>query len=149
MTRRILPIVLVLALAMAACSSGGSDRSAKSSDAKSDSSSAPVELKGDVNDEGTKDLSKQGADATVTIELGDSSFSPTYLQAAPDAAVKVTLKNQSSRPHTFTLDDGSINQQIEPGKDATVTVTMPHEGDLPFHCEFHQSMGMQGAFYVA
>ncbi len=114
----------------------------------SSSNKAPVDLGGTVNDEGgTKDISSKGATAAVSIELEDNYFSPTYVKAAPGATVTVSLSNTGARPHTFTTDDGKVDQTVEPGKKATVMVTVPKSGALPFACNFHGSMGMKGALY--
>ena len=144
----------VLTLIAAGCgSSGGSDASddgggvtttvAPSSD---DSSGAPVALEGKVNDEGTKDISGDGDNPELEIELDDNYFSPTFVKAAPGATVQVSLANEGDNQHTFTLDGGEP-KQLAPGDEATVTVTVPESGSLRFSCDFHGSMGMQGAFY--
>jgi plastocyanin len=155
------PRILVAALAItlafiaAGCgSSGGSDASATtavtggSTTAASGSSDAPVKLQGTVNDKGTKDISGGGDQAHLEMELDDDYFSPTYIKAAPGATVTVELENEGDTPHTFTLDDGSVDKKLDPGAKATVEVTIPQDGPLRFSCDFHGSMGMQGAFYT-
>jgi len=101
-----------------------------------------------VNAEGTKDISGDGDQADLEMELDDNYFKPTYIKAAPGATVTVELENEGDNPHTFTLDDGSIDQKLDPGAKASVEVTIPDDGILRFSCDFHGAMGMQGAFYT-
>ena len=80
------------------------------------------------------------------MEFDDNYFSPTFIKAEPGATITVELSNEGDDPHTFTLDDGSVDEQIEPGAKTSVKVTVPDDGSLRFSCDFHGSMGMQGAF---
>jgi plastocyanin len=148
-------VAIAVAFVAAGCgSSGGSDASGSGGGTGAEATttaaggSAPVQLEGKVNAKGTKDISSDGAEADLAMELDDNSFSPTYVKAAPGAKVTVELENEGSNPHTFTLDDGTIDQKVEPGAKATVEVTIPDDGMLRFSCDFHGAMGMQGAFYT-
>ncbi|MGB3411666.1 MAG: cupredoxin domain-containing protein [Microthrixaceae bacterium] len=141
-------------LALAGCGSSdssgtaasGGDRSTTTAETKS--TAAPVELSGEVNNKGTKDISGEGTRTKVDIEVDDNYFSPTYIQAAPGATVTVKLENEGKAAHTFTLDDSSVDQTLQPGDEATVTVKVPASGSLRFSCNFHGAMGMQGAFFT-
>lgn len=143
------------ALALAGCGSdgayggNGNSSTASTTTAATGVSAAPVDLSGKVNDKGTKDISGDGTTASVDIEVDDNYFKPTFVQAAPGATVTVHLANEGGATHTFTLDDASVDQTLQPGDDATVTVTVPTSGSLRFSCNFHGAMGMQGAFYTA
>ena len=143
-----------VALVVAGCGSdggayGGNTTSTSTTTVASDAAVAPVDLSGKVNDKGSKDISGDGATAEVDIEVDDNYFKPTFVEAAPGATVTVHLANEGGTTHTFTLDDASVDQTLEPGDDATVTVTVPESGSLRFSCNFHGAMGMQGAFYTA
>ena len=109
---------------------------------------AGVELSGTVNDKGSADISGDGASPTIDIEVDDSYFDPTFIKAAPGAAVTVKVENEGDTTHTFTVD-GGVDQQLEPGDEATVTVEVPEQRSAPLSCDFHSGMGMQGAFYTA
>jgi plastocyanin len=106
--------------------------------------SAPVKLSGTTNAHGQKDL---GSATTLEIEQDDFYFSPTYVKAQPGSSVKVELKNEGKNAHTFTIDSLNISKQVAPGGSAEVDVKLPSSGVVTFYCEFHQGMGMQGAFY--
>jgi len=109
----------------------------------------PVTLSGKVNNKGTKDISASTT-ATLTLEQDNYYFEPTFVQVQPGEVVTVKLKNEGNTVHTFTSSELGVNKTLSPDKKATVKVTIPTTGTLfAFHCEFHQAMGMQGAFYVA
>ena len=51
---------------------------------------------------------------------------------------EVTVTNEDSTTHTFTLDDGSVDETVDPG--ATVTVTVDVSAATGFHCNIHPQM---------
>jgi uncharacterized cupredoxin-like copper-binding protein len=59
--------------------------------------------------------------------------------------VALELKNIGSVEHNFTVSGQNIDQNIQPGSSAKVTVTIPKSGPVSFFCKFHKSMGMAGA----
>jgi plastocyanin len=77
----------------------------------------------------------------------DFYFDPTFLKMAPGAKVTVTVDNKGSYKHNFSITSLNVNEDIEPGKSATVTFTLPSSGAVAFFCEYHKSSGMQGAFF--
>jgi plastocyanin len=108
----------------------------------------PVTLDGKVNNKGTKDISKKKA-ATLEVEADDFYFEPTFVKVQPGEKVTIELKNEGSATHTFTSDALNIDQQLSSGKSKKFTVTVPSSGTaFQFHCDFHESMGMQGAFFT-
>ena len=141
MRRPVLLLVASVLLLAAACS----DDDGGSSDTTT-GSAPPVSLEGKVNDHGTKDL---GTATELELEADDFYFGPTYIKAAPGSTVKVTLANEGSATHTFTIDGTDINQELEPEATATVDVTVPASGGLSFYCRFHRGQGMQGSFFTS
>jgi plastocyanin len=108
----------------------------------------PVTLDGKVNAKGTKDISGK-ATASLDIEADDYYFSPTFVKVQPGEKVTITLENEGTTTHTFTSTKLSIDKQVSAGKSAKFTVTVPSSGTaFQFHCDFHESMGMQGAFFT-
>jgi plastocyanin len=107
------------------------------------SGAAPVELQGEVNNEGTEDISGD----EVEMELDDYYFGPTFLKAQPGATVHLELENEGDDTHTFTSDILGVDQEVAPGESATVDVTLPGDGAVAFYCRFHKDRGMQGAFF--
>jgi plastocyanin len=105
----------------------------------------PVKLDGKVNNKGT--ASARGS--AIEIEADDFFFDATFIRATKDQTVSVTVKNEGSATHTFTADDGSFDEQVSPGEKATLEVTIPSNGKpVAFHCDFHASSGMKGAFFT-
>src|ERR687892_670286 len=47
--------------------------------------------------------------------------------------------------------EGTVNDhgtaEVDVDGEASVTVTLPDEGAVEFHCRFHEPQGMKGAFY--
>lgn len=103
----------------------------------------PVALEGDVNNKGTAEITGD----SIEIELDDFYFEPTFLKGTPGATVHLELANEGDAAHTFTSDALGVDEEIAPGATAEIDVTLPMEGAVQFHCDFHDGMGMQGAFF--
>lgn len=84
-------------------------------------------------DTGSGDL----APGTATLGIADLAFEPTTLSVA-SGSTDITITNSDSTDHTFTLDDGSVDQAVAAGE--TVTVTVDLSSSTGFHCEIHPSM---------
>ena len=76
--------------------------------------------------------SSGGADITIV----DFAFSPTELSVTEGQTI--SINNTGSVSHTFTTDDGAIDQTISPGETVDVTLTGVASGG--FHCRFHSQM---------
>ena len=104
----------------------------------------PVKLAGKVNNQGTA----TAIGGTVDIDQSDFAFSPTFVKIpAGTTILTVTVKNGGQNMHTFTVPSQSIDKVLNPGDSVTVTVNVPGPGAIAFFCRFHQSLGMQGAFF--
>jgi len=102
-----------------------------------------VSLPGKTNDHGTK--SPDGNE--LEVELDDFYFGPTFVKATPGQTLTLHLKNEGSTTHTFTSAALGVDKTLQAGESADVQVTLPQTGATEFHCSFHQSIGMQGAFF--
>ena len=98
-----------------------------------------------ANDHGTRDVEDNGK---TEIELDDDYFEPTVLEGEPGQTVRLELKNEGEAGHTFTIDSQNVDQEVEPGDEAEVDVTIPESGVVSFYCKFHKSAGMAGALAV-
>jgi plastocyanin len=78
-----------------------------------------------------------GGTATDTVTMLDNEFQPT--DPAVEADSTLNLVNQGEAAHTFTTDDGSIDEQVAPGADASVTVSL-EPGAYDVSCSFHPEM---------
>jgi plastocyanin len=99
----------------------------------------------EAEDHGAADLA--GLRET-SLELDDGYFEPTVLMGEPGQELSIELENEGQAPHTFTLDDESIDQEVQPGQKVEVEVTFPDSGHLGFICRFHFADGMIGALSV-
>ena len=142
-------VVLTAVLGLAACSSDSKTSSSTSSTGAAKKTTAPVQLSGEVTNKGTMDISGKGASTTLSLETDDFYFNPTFIKAAPGQRITVTIKNEGRATHTFTSTTLNVDQEVAPGKSATVDVTVPATGNAAFSCRFHRSSGMQGAFFTA
>ena len=106
----------------------------------------PVALTGTVDDRGTEDI---GAATTLTLDLGDFYFAPTYVVADPGTKLAITLENTGKAPHTFTVLDPKVDVTVEAGGEGAASLTLPASGTVAFYCRFHRTQGMQGGFAVS
>jgi len=108
------------------------------------SSPPPVKLSGKVNVHGTG----TATGGAVEVDQHDYYFSPTFVKVpAGVTSVTVTVKNMGQSLHNFTVPSANVSDDINPGESMTVTVPVSRAGIL-FYCRFHQSLGMQGAFFT-
>jgi plastocyanin len=112
-------------------------------------SKPPVTLEGKVTNKGEKTVKK----GKIEIEADTYYFKPTFPKAKLGSTVTVKLRNESKTQHTFTIDALGIDTTLDPNQKATVEVSLPTDGALPFHCRLHGpngtegDFGMQGAFF--
>jgi plastocyanin len=83
---------------------------------------------------GTSAAGDGGGSADATVAARDFEFDPSTVTIPSGGTIELT--NEGSATHSFTMDDESATEDIEPG--ATVTVTVPTAG--AFHCRFHAQM---------
>lgn len=76
------------------------------------------------------------AGGAATITVADFAFSPKELTVKAGTAVEI--KNTQGVPHTFTADDASFDQELDP--DGGATVTFAKAGSFPYFCEIHKTM---------
>jgi len=82
----------------------------------------------------TAETGSSGGGATITI--AGFAFDPDTITVS--GPTEVTITNEDSATHTFTLDDGSVDETVEPG--ATETVTVDVSASTGFHCNIHPQM---------
>ena len=126
--------LIAFALVLPGC--GGSKKSSSGENEGTTHSIAGVS----ANDHGTKQASGK-----TEVELDDYYFDPTVLEGKPGETVTLELKNEGDVEHNFSIDAQSVDKDLEPGADATVTVTIPQSGEISFYCSYHKSKGMAGA----
>ena len=83
---------------------------------------------------GSETASDGGGGADLTIV--DFQFSPRDLSVT--VGQTITVSNIGETSHTFTTDDGAIDETISPGDTVEITLTGVTSGG--FHCRFHSQM---------
>jgi plastocyanin len=144
MKRALMFAAMTLAVAAAAgCGGygGGSKASSTSEGSGSGGGGGQINAAGvQANDHGSKSASGE-----TKVELDDYYFEPTVLKGQPGQKVTLELENEGSIEHNFTVDSLGVDKDLEPGKEAKVTVTIPKSGAISFYCKYHKSEGMAGA----
>ena len=82
---------------------------------------------------GTGPGSTGGGNAIV---IAGFAFDPSTITVS--GPTEVTITNNDSATHTFTLDDGSIDEEIGSGESTTVTIDV--SASTGFVCRFHPQM---------
>jgi plastocyanin len=146
------PLVFTLALAVGlSVSACGGDEPALT--AGGGDQGEGHEAQGTVTIAGQEATNHGSTDVTgmqdLEVELDDFYFAPTVLEGEAGQSLTVTLFNEGDAPHTFTVDELDIDQELQPGdEDVTVDVTFPDSGALVFYCRFHADGGMLGGLSV-
>lgn len=104
----------------------------------------PIKLPGKVNIHGTATATGNA----IEIDQHDYYFSPTFVKIPAGAtSISVTIKNMGSTQHTFTVPAENIDLLLNPGETMQATLRVNGPGAIAWYCKFHQTLGMQGAFY--
>jgi plastocyanin len=81
-----------------------------------------------------------GGAGGLTLTIKDFAFRPNTLSAPGGQQSTLTITNQDSVTHSFTLNDGGVSRDVPPGQTVQVTVPFPATGTAGFHCRFHATM---------
>ena len=83
--------------------------------------------------------------ATIsTVTMRDNEYAPR------DPVVgsgELTLVNEGSSPHTFTVEGEAIDVEVEAGSEATASIDLA-PGTYMLFCEFHRQQGMETTLTV-
>jgi len=85
---------------------------------------------------GATGATQTGSGGGTTVTISGFAFHPDTIPVS--GPTEVTITNEDSATHTFTLDDGSVDETVEPG--ATETVTVDVSASTGFHCNIHPQM---------
>jgi len=120
---RLVAGLFVLSLVVAACSSDDNGGGTTATTGGATGSTAATGSTG-------------GGGGGTTITIAGFAFDPDTITVS--GPTEVTITNNDSTTHTFTLDDGSVDQTMDPG--ATETVTVDVSASTGFHCNIHPQM---------
>ena len=137
--RPIIAIAIAVALGAAACG-GGNDA------ASTPSSTAPASATPTATVGGSPTPSATQTSGETRLAMEDFAFQPATLSVASGASIQ--LENEGASPHTFTIDGQGIDEQVAPGSDSTIDVSLS-PGTYAFYCKFHKAQGMTGTLTVS
>ncbi len=86
--------------------------------------------------------------ANLSVQAKDAYFEPASLTATFGENAELTVKNAGKLPHTFTIDELRVDQEIAPGKTVTLKLSPAEPGEFNFYCRFHVGSGMRGSIRV-
>jgi plastocyanin len=131
-------LLAAAALGLAACGSSSS-----SSDTSSSASASGGGGYG--SNQSTNTTASSSGSSSSEVEMYDNYFKSKTITGKPGSAVKIELKNEGKNEHNFKIDSQKqADADVEPGKDATVSVKIPSSGSVQFYCEYHKGLGMVG-----
>jgi plastocyanin len=85
-----------------------------------------------------------GGGSGPSITIVDFAFNPDSVDVSAGTTT-ITLVNNGAVEHNFSLDDGSVSQDVDPGETQTVTVDV--SATAGFHCKYHPTQ-MTGTLNV-
>lgn len=118
MSRKVVPVLLVAAVAVAWAGCGNQHGSE------------------------TAQVQPGGSDQTIDIDAHDIAYRPKTISVEPHGEVVVTVENRGRLSHTFTTETPAGDVVLEPG--ARRTLRFPAESPVRFFCRFHEASGMRG-----
>jgi plastocyanin len=129
-------LLAAAALGLAACGSSSSDTS---------SSASASGGGGYGSQQSTNTTASSSGSSSSEVEMYDNYFKSKTITGKPGSTVKIELKNEGKNEHNFKIDSQKqADADVEPGKDATVSVKIPSSGSVQFYCEYHKGLGMVG-----
>jgi len=114
--------IFAMTLVLAAC--GGDDDGGDTT--------GPTAATGETNGGG----GGGGGGGGTEIVIEGFAFNPSTITVS--GPTEVTVTNNDTAPHTFTLDDGSADLALGAGETGTATVEVSET--TGFHCAIHPSM---------
>jgi plastocyanin len=125
----LVPVLVLLALGLAACGSSG--------DSSSESSAAPDTTDTSAESPGSAPAPSGEAARAEKVKIVEFVYGPDPVTV--QVGGKVTWQNEDTAPHTATADDGSFDTgTIERGK--IKSETFKQAGTFTYFCEIHPTM---------
>jgi plastocyanin len=134
---KLLVAVMALGLVAAACSSNDTGSGGGGSTGTSGGGGSTGTTGGSSGSTGG---AAGGGASTQTISIKEFAFHPDAITGAAGTTLSITITNNDSPTHSFTLDDNSVSKDIPPGQTETVAVPLPDSGTVGWHCRFHPTM---------
>ena len=84
----------------------------------------------------------------IEVKLYDDAFNPKVITIPTGRTTTVILKNEGQKKHTFTVEKLNIDEEVQPGKEKTITVNPKTSGTYELICRYHFQEGMVGKVIV-
>ncbi|MEO2074092.1 MAG: cupredoxin domain-containing protein [Bacillus sp. (in: firmicutes)] len=84
----------------------------------------------------------------IDVKLYDDAFNPKVITIPNGKTTTLILKNEGKKEHTFTVEKLSIDVEIQPGQEKTITVNPKNTGTYELICRYHFHEGMVGKVIV-
>lgn len=84
----------------------------------------------------------------IEVKLYDDAFNPKVITIPTGRTTTLILKNEGKKEHTFTVEKLSIDEEVQPGKEKTITVNPKNTGTYELICRYHFQEGMVGKVIV-
>jgi plastocyanin len=126
MRKTLVAVIALTALVGAACSSDGGE-----------GDSGGLTATGTVGCTADNAVDLTGDDPFV-VTIQDLAFSPDCFAAA--SASSITIENEDSVTHTFTIDGTQVDVSIDGGQTFNGESAGLDPGTYPFHCTIHSTM---------
>jgi plastocyanin len=78
-----------------------------------------------------------GGETTSSLIMVDNEFQPSQFTAG---GTTLSVTNDGQAVHSFTIPDGDIDQDVQPGESADVDLSGLEAGTFDFDCTFHPEM---------
>ncbi|WP_413300102.1 cupredoxin domain-containing protein [Bacillus sp. 1P10SD] len=89
-----------------------------------------------------------GSVKAIEVKLYDDAFNPKVITIPTGRTTTLILKNEGKKEHTFTVEKLSIDAEVQPGKEKTITVNPKTAGTYELICRYHFQEGMVGKVIV-
>ncbi|MGG3564818.1 cupredoxin domain-containing protein [Neobacillus rhizosphaerae] len=84
----------------------------------------------------------------MEVKLYDDAFNPKVITIPSGRTTTLKLKNEGKKKHTFTVEKLSIEEEVQPGQEKTITVNPKNAGTYELICRYHFQEGMVGKVIV-
>ena len=142
---------------VAACGGSSQPSSTSSTSSPSSSASAPAPStstgpSASSGSSGSQTSASGEIEIIATDEAGQFRFVPDRIEVRPGQTISLRVVNQGASAHDLAVPDlGVETGQIDPGQEATLTLTAPSTpGQYRFICTIpgHEQLGMRGTLVV-
>jgi plastocyanin len=139
--RRIVPLLAVAALSIAACND-----LPEVGDEEPEAAPTPTIDEEAIDQTCAEVSAPEGAPAPVTMM--DNFFEPACVAVSSEQGLTVT--NAGNLDHNFTIQGTELSTDVEPGEDEETDEVGDHvsAGTFRFYCRFHEDAGMVGTIVV-